>query len=247
MLFDSHVHFGQFNDRYYTPPQVLKTLDCIGVTRFAYSSTSAVVTDDPVFMREERVAMKELSKNRAIPLLWVTHSMLTKSKDLTLFLDDEIRGLKIHGVSEKWNPEGKSLQRVFSIARDRKIAVKLHTGEKEKCYAGMYKKICQQFDNVRVLLAHGRPLEQTIDVLKNCSNAFVDTAFMPHDHLKLLLKEGFANQIVFGSDTPIPSLFLKSSLTGHLRSRIDMSMKISGADWSKISWKNANRLFGIVG
>lgn len=44
MLFDFHVHFGKYFDDYYTPPRVLRTLSLAGITHFAYSSTSAVVT-----------------------------------------------------------------------------------------------------------------------------------------------------------------------------------------------------------
>ena len=130
MLFDVHVHMGQYFDDYYTPPRVLRTLKCAGITHFVYSSTSNVVTDDPAFMREERDAMHELSEGRAVPFLWVTHSMLRKSRDLSQYLDDGIRGLKVHGVSEKWKPDGKSLARVFDIADERNLAIMLHTGEK---------------------------------------------------------------------------------------------------------------------
>lgn len=56
-LFDVHVHMGQYFDDYYTPPRILRTLRLAGITHFAYSSTSNVVTDDAAFMREERDAM----------------------------------------------------------------------------------------------------------------------------------------------------------------------------------------------
>lgn len=252
MIFDSHIHFGQFEDRYHTPPRILRTLGCVGITHFAYSSTSAVVTDDPAFMFEERLAMQELSQGLAKPILWVTHSMLEKSKDLSLYMDGAscgfskckpVCGLKIHGVSEPWEPNGKTLQRVFSIARECNIVVKFHTGEQDQCYAGMYKHICQRFSDVRVILAHGRPLDQTLGVLQSCENVFVDTAFMPHEHLRSLLNLGLADRILFGTDTPIPGRFLKSSLTRYLRGRIATSRKIAGKDWRKISWDNAMSLF----
>lgn len=254
MLFDSHVHFGQFEDRYYTPPQILRTLKCVGVSHFSYSSTSAVIIDDPVFMFEERFAMQELSDNRAVPLLWVTHAMLEKSKDLSLFMEGSlhgyskcrpVHGLKVHGVSEPWEPNGKLLQHVFAIAREHNIAVKLHTGERDKCFAGMYKKICQKFPDVRVVLAHGRPLDQAMDVLQSCENVYVDTAFMPHAHQQILLQHGFANRILFGTDSPIPGRFLKSSLTRYLRGRIETSKKIAGPDWMIISWNNAKRVWNF--
>lgn len=241
-IFDVHVHMGQYFDDYYTPPRVLRTLKCAGITHFAYSSTSNVVTDDPVFMREERDAMHELSEGRAVPFLWVTHSMLRKSRDLSLYLDDKIKGLKVHGVSEKWKPYGKSLARFFDIADERNLAIMLHTGEKNECFAGMYEPVIKKHPVVKVILAHGRPLNQTIDVLRHCPNAFVDTAFMPHEHLRTLIQNGFADRVLFGTDTPIPGRNIKSSLPRYLRSRIMMSKKITDGAWCSVSWTNAQRI-----
>jgi predicted TIM-barrel fold metal-dependent hydrolase len=77
-------------------------------------------------------------------------------------------------------------------------------------------------------------------------NAYVDTSFMPHNQLRDLIhvarEQGFINRILFGTDTPIPGRYLKSSLPRHLRSQIAMSKHIAGKDWKKISWENANRL-----
>ena len=240
---------GQYFDDYYTPPRILRTLRLAGISHFAYSSTSAIVTDDAEFLLEERIAMHKLSGGRAKPILWVTHDMLRKSRDLSLYMNDaggEIIGLKIHGVSEPWDPFGNDLKRVFDIAKGHGIFVKLHTGEHEECEAVMYRRICAKFHDVDVVLAHGRSMLQTIDVRRDSPNAFVDTSFMPHEHLKTLLEnareQGFTDRILFGTDTPIPGRHLKSSLPRHLRSRIAMSKRIAGKDWKKISWENANRL-----
>lgn len=240
---------GQYFDDYYTPPRILRILRLAGITHFAYSSTSTVVTDDPDFLLEERIAMHELSEGRAKPILWVTHDMLKRSPNLSLYMNDaggKICGLKIHGVSERWLPKGRELQRVFNIAQERGLFVKLHTGEREECEAGMYRGICTKFPDVRVVLSHGRPILQAIDMLRHCPNTFVDTSFMPHSHFQLLInvaqQEGFTDRILFGTDTPIPGRHLKSSLPRHLRSRIDQTRRIAGKDWKKISWENAKNL-----
>jgi len=240
---------GQYFDDYYTPPRILRTLALAGVSHFAYSSTSTVITDDADFLLEERIAMHELSEGRAKPILWVTHDMLKHSRDLSLFMNEtggKICGLKVHGVSETWEPFGNNLKRIFAIAQERGIFVMLHTGEHEECEAGMYKRICKAYADIPVILAHGRPIQQAIQMLRNCPNTFVDTSFMPHEHLQRLLKEGFANQILFGSDTPIPGRHLKSSLPRHLRARIAMSKHIAGKDWNKISWLNARKLIHFI-
>lgn len=245
MLFDIHVHMGQYFDDYYTPPRILRTLRAAGVSHFAYSSTSAVVTDDSDFLLEERVAMYELSSGKAKPILWVTHDMLKKSKDLSLYMNDvggKIVGLKVHGVSEHWDPFGKNLKRAFDIAKEHKIFVMLHTGEREECEAGLYNRICSAYADVPVVLAHGRPVQQTVGMLQDCPNTFVDTSFMPYEHLQKLLEAGFTDRILFGTDTPIPGRHLKSSLPRHLRARIATSKKIAMKNWKKVSWDNAMRI-----
>lgn len=246
MLFDFHVHMGQYFDDYYSPPRILRTLRLAGISHFAYSSTSTVVTDDPDFLLEERVAMHELSEGRAKPILWVSHDMLKRSPDLSLYMNDaggEICGLKIHGGSESWEPNGRDLQRIFEIAKERNLFVKVHTGEQDGCRALSYKRLCEKFVDVQVVLAHGRTLLQATSVLMNCPNTFVDTSFMPHEDLQKFISAGFADQILFGTDTPISGRYLKSSLPRHLRSRVAQSKKIAGKDWAKISWKNAKKLF----
>lgn len=254
MIFDFHVHMGQYFNDYYTPPQILRTLRLAEISHFAYSSTSTVITDDAAFLLEERIAMHKLSNGKANPMLWVTHDMLKKSKDLSLYMNDaggKIVGLKIHGVSEPWEPFGKDLKRVFDIAKENKIFVMLHTGEHEECEAGIYRRLCKAYTDVPVVLAHGRPIQQTIEMLHECPNTFVDTSFMPHEYLRILIKiaheYNFTDRILFGTDTPIPGRHLKSSLPRHLRARIVTTKKIAGKDWKQISWENANRLLrGVV-
>ena len=252
MLFDFHVHIGQYFDDYYTPPRILRTLRLAGISHFAYSSTSAIVTDDAGFLLEERIAMYELSEGRAKPILWVTHDMLKRSRDLSLYMSEKggkICGLKIHGDSEKWIPTAsdKCFRRVFEIARELGLFVKVHTGEKnEWCNAGNFGHICKIYRDVPVILAHGRPLSPTIYVLMKNPNAYVDTSFMPHNQLRNLIhvarEQGFIDRILFGTDTPIPGRYLKSSLPRHLWARIAASKQIAGQDWKKISWGNASRL-----
>ena len=126
-LFDAHVHFGQYKERYWTPPQLARWARAVGMDRFAAVSTSAIVTDDPGLMAEERQALVDWSDCRGIPVLWITQSMLRKSPDFSMYIDENVAALKVHGASEPWAPMGKRLQRVFGIARERNLPIQLHT------------------------------------------------------------------------------------------------------------------------
>ena len=243
-LFDAHVHFGQYKERYWTPPQLAKWTSAVGIDRFAAVSTSTIVTDDPAFIAQERRDLIAYTDGRGLPIQWVTFSMLRKSPDLALYLDETVRGLKVHGVSEPWTPTGKRLQRIFGIARERNLPVQLHTGEYENCMASAYLQICRLFPEVKVDLVHGRPVSGAMEVLRECPNVFVDTAFMPHDDLRSLLSHGFAERVMFGTDLPVQQFHLKSSLFAYLRRRIQTSKRIAGPHWRAIAWDNANRFFG---
>lgn len=59
-VFDVHVHMGQYFDDYYTPPRILRTLKLAGITHFAYSNTSNVVTDDARFICDKKTAMLQV-------------------------------------------------------------------------------------------------------------------------------------------------------------------------------------------
>lgn len=243
VLLDAHVHIGQYNERYHSPPSILRILASVGITDCIYSSTSAIVTDDAFVLSDERAAMHELSKGHAYPLLWVTHSMLDRSPDLSRYLDEQIIGLKIHGGSEHWPPTGRRMRNLFALARERHLGIMVHTGENAMCEANDFLQLCMAFPKVPVLLAHGRPKRQIPLALMQCRNLYVDTAFMPHSQLRELFIQGFSNRILFGTDTPIPRLYLHSSLPRHLRSRIRQCQNIAANEWSKVAHENASRCF----
>lgn len=200
--------------------------------------------------------MHELSEGRAKPILWVTHGMLSHSRDLSLYMDEaggRICGLKIHGESENWNPAkmDKPLQRVFGIARERGLFVMVHTGEKNKqCDPRSFDGVCRTYGDVPVILAHGRPLASAVYMLTTYRNAYVDTSFMPHwqfcELVRIARERNFVDRILFGTDSPIPGRYLKSSLPRHLRGRMAKSQKIAGDDWRKISWENAKHLVPTI-
>ena len=54
MLFDSHIHFGQFYDLYTSSMELKRFLDSVGVERFAASSTTSCEGDYDKVIAETR-------------------------------------------------------------------------------------------------------------------------------------------------------------------------------------------------
>lgn len=119
-MIDVHIHTGHFNDGlYFSPEDIARNMKALNVERYCFSSTS---TGNVPFreVRREIEEMVSLSEGRAWPFLWVSPGMLRHSRDLKPYLFREFAGLKVHGL-QGWNPDGKELRRVLSIARDKNL------------------------------------------------------------------------------------------------------------------------------
>ena len=67
--------------------------------------------------------------------------------------------------------------------------------------------LCREFGGVRIILAHGRPLDECITVMKECPNVFADTAFMPVNNIVRLKDEGLITRVLWGTDFPVMRYF----------------------------------------
>lgn len=82
-----------------------------------------------------------------------------------------------------------------------------HTGGWRGSNAIQFYKFCREYPEVTFILAHGRPISQTLTVLKGTKNAYVDSSFMPNENIKLICDAGLSDKIIFGTDFPIMKTF----------------------------------------
>ncbi len=226
---DVHVHVGNFNGGlYFAPEEVVSGMKALGVTRYYFSSTSTGSMPFRYVRREIETAI-EFSEGSAVPFLWVSPGMLRHSRDLKPYLFREFAGLKVHGL-QGWDPHGRELRRVFGIARDMGLPVMLHTGEHDICRAGAYMNICSEFPEVRVILAHGRPVNECAEVMQECPNAYADTAFMPVKSILALRDAGLMEKVLWGSDYPVMRYFYRTPPRRYYANRIKAVIKALGRE-----------------
>ena len=242
-MFDVHIHTGHFNDGlYFSPQDIARGMKALNIERCYFSSTST----GNVPFREVRREIEELislSKGRALPFLWVSPGMLRHSASLRPYFFREFAGLKVHGL-QGWNPDGPALRKVFGIALDMNLPVMLHTGEHEVCRAGAYMKICRDFHDVRIILAHGRPIDECIAVMKECPNAWTDTAFMPVSSIIMLKDNGLLSRVLWGSDFPVMRYYYEIPATEYYMKSIDEAKNILGNEnFSLITHDNFMKFF----
>jgi len=248
MLFDSHIHFGQFYDLYTSPTELKRFLDSVGVERFAASSTTICESDYDKVIAETR-ELADICGSRFLPVLWITQPML-KDGGLDKFMDSGIcwRCLKIHPQLHPttWINDSHEMKWVVSMASVLQMPLLIHTGEKEGCNPKLYEKPISDFPNVVFILAHGRPINDTLELMKKYPNVWCDTAFMPSENIVKLCDEKLSNRVLWGTDYPIPKYYYpeKDMRTYYLDLVKKLEDSISQDDFELITHRNFEKLFG---
>lgn len=243
-IFDCHIHFGQFRESFYSSEMLVELMKEIEINKYFIMpiSTTGIVDfkKDWVFAKK----IIELSKGKAIPALLISIDMINNSSDLTAYDEMPFKYLKIHGFAHDWHKHPVLLQNVFDCAKVRNLPIMFHTGGRKECEPLQYLKICQFNSEVKVVLAHGRPIDQTIKVMEQCSNVWADTAFMPTKDLVQLVEKGFEDRILFGTDHPIiESYKQETDLVQYYNDLLkEISLAISPKVFKKITFINFDEI-----
>ena len=125
------------------------------------------------------------------------------------------------------------------------VPLLFHTGGREESDAGSYAEIIRQNQDVRFILAHSRPIEQTLPILQDCPNCYADTAFTPIENVEKMVNSGFSDRILFGTDYPLPKAFYPAQdMMSYYHELVQAYQKImSPTDWRKIAYHNFENIF----
>lgn len=251
MICDAHMHVGQFYGDYFSPQWVVDKIDEIGIDNAVVSSTTTCEENYDKVLAEIQTLCK-LGYGKVLPVLWLTPLMLKEQKVIDRFLHCGIgwRCVKIHGaLHEGWfTTYSIAMKRTIQIAKRLGVPLLMHTGEYECCEAGYYEKVISAHKRQTFILAHSRPVVQTIEVMKSCPNAWCDTAFSLTEEIVQLVDAGLSDRILWGTDLPIPSHFYGSDMdySEYYRHLLkDLQRRITSEDYTKITQDNFLRLFKI--
>ena len=209
---DHHTHIGQFYDIYTSPSELIHVMDSVGVERFACSSTT-ICEGNYEKVLSEMSELVRIAVNRVLPVLWMLPQMLSDG-GLQRFLDSGIpwKMLKIHSQLNPlaWQCGSRNLQKVIRLAKRLQLPLLIHTGEFAGCYPSLFERAIRYNPSVTFILAHGRPLDETISLMQKYPNVLTDTAFMPVEHIAELCQRGFSDKILWGTDIPIQKYYNRS-------------------------------------
>ena len=246
MLIDTHIHVGQFFDLYFAPSYIHQLMEQLSVSHYAVSSTT-ICEENYCKVLDELHELIDLDSERVLPVMWITPHGL--EGDIAWFLESDIpwRMIKIHPFlnSEIWQKNPGLLAEVVEIAKELNLPMLIHTGNEECCHAGLFERIIAENPEVYFILAHGRPLDQAVRLARTYNNVFVDSAFMPVDHMSCFISEGLDRQLLWGTDMCIPHYFYpEENLVQYYINKLESFRAIcSKEQFHNITVENALRLF----
>lgn len=243
---DAHVHMGWFIDRYHSPGKVAAIYNGSDTHAVAISSTSTCAEKYNLVIREH-LEFKRCFKGETYHLLWITPKMLT-TNGISKMLKSNVQwsAIKMHWDAHRsWFYDRKSQMQALNIIEKLNLPVIIHTGDKPTCHAAVFKTMVESMPHMTFVLAHGRPLGEVLRILDTCPNTMVDTAFMPCEDAVSLVKSGYGDRLLFGTDCPInehfypdiPSVEYISKQATSLRNELDMGV------YNQITQLNFNRVF----
>lgn len=246
-IYDAHIHVGQFREDYTTSDEVVDFLTSVGVERFAASSSSSC-DGNTLRALPEMVRLVERAGDKVVPVLWFCPEWL---EDGTIYemLNSGIewRCVKVHGYFHRWEERPDLLDKAIDLARKWEVPLLFHTGGREESDAGSYMEVIKKNEDVTFVLAHCRPVDQAIAVMKACPNCYGDTAFTPTEDVAEMIKEGLADRIMFGTDYPLHITFYPDNNHQEMYGKIiqDFQQVMSEEDWEKVSYRNFEKVFKI--
>lgn len=141
--FDTHVHFGQFEDVYYSPHTVIETLAAHNVKGAYLSSTTScmawndenekeiIITHIKDEFEEAILCAKKL-KFKLYPVYWIIPKRHFENDTFSdVFSETPYQGLKIHPRAHDWNLKNEKIRDLMDcacqFAESRKIAILIPT------------------------------------------------------------------------------------------------------------------------
>lgn len=83
------------------------------------------------------------------------------------------------------------------------MPILIHCGPDECDRPDRFEKWFEEYKKVKFVLAHMRPVDTTIKMMKKYNNVWTDTAFAPDESVEKVFSEGLGERVLYGTDYPL--------------------------------------------
>lgn len=229
---DWHVHIGRFDDADYTGERVFAALKAGGTDEAWFSSsTSGTGLGTEMAGRGETGAAEAYRKIRrevmdalaaakrmgfkAHALYWVmpeVHLAEDAPVDIARAMEETpYEGFKLHPRGNRWDLEDERTARlaeeVFAHAEAHGMPVLIHCGRDDFELPTKFEAFVARHPGATVQLAHCRPLQETLYMLRKYPNTVCDTSFAAKPAQVIIRASGYGERMRFGTDFPATHWF----------------------------------------
>lgn len=246
MLFDSHVHLGQFYEEYTSPQDLVNLMQSLGVDGYLVSSTTTCEKNFDKVLSEIKETVC-IDGDKAIPALWISPEILDDPTLRNKFLDGSI-GWKCVKIHPDWQPwmwtKRKNVNAAIALSRELDVPLLIHTGAMKYSEANIWEEVIKENPFQTFILAHCRPFDQALRLMSKYTNVYGDLAFVNSDNFSSISKLGIADKVMWGSDLPIMSRFIETPISEYYQNRLDLLKNaVSDEEFKKITELNFVKLF----
>ena len=211
---DFHIHIGQYKEVYYSPLDILRIVTEASVSSVMFSSTTSC-KDDVHYKEVEQEIAKVFTRypsDSIKPYLWYIPSYIDEGISVeNVFQDLPYSGIKLHPRVNHWclwnRKHSDCLHKLFGYANDHNLPILIHTGVDSFERPAFFREFFATYPNAKIVLAHCRPVVDTLEVFHQYPNVSGDTAFLPDTDFGLICKAGYKGRLLPGSDFPITHYF----------------------------------------
>lgn len=202
-LIDVHTHIGQLPGvvgDVTTAEDLCYIAENEGAS-FMLASSASATTIGQHYATLETVNMVEQHGDRLGGMLWINpHDRRCLEEDVQLAVQNHFLGIKIHPVLDHYEVDRRTLDEVFSVAREHNWPILTHTDVDGSPAAGAdrYEPLIQAYPEVILILAHLR--WGAIPLARRYANVFVDTTYMDAQTVEIGVHTLGPEKILFGSD-----------------------------------------------
>ena len=242
-VYDSHLHMGMLSDKCIVHPrEVLSFIRKHHVKGGVIMPTARIDGGD-------NLALYEFLYGESINIgfhvaLYVNKDILKRYCEQEFDSEYPYCALKIH--PEAINFTNKEIEDVCLMAIELKLPLYIHTGGNPNCHSSRFERVIDRYPQLLFILCHGRPFDETKNLMDKYKNVWVDTAFLSIEKIRSLVFHGYEDRIIFGSDYPINRWFaeLADDVIWYQKQIVDISDKLPLSVSEKILYKNYLNLFG---
>jgi predicted TIM-barrel fold metal-dependent hydrolase len=215
-MIDNHIHTGQFEETYYDPIEVIQIVMEFCTEGLCFSSTTTCKDDVSYSEVEDEIsnALANIPWPPEIvrPFFWYVPAYAGQGVDFERAMKElPYKGIKLHPLAHSWDLDEKGdldiLHNIFCYAGENKLPILIHTGNSGIDAASTFNRFFPLYTETKIILAHCRPLEEAIFLIRTYPNVYGDTAFLPEVDLRKIVKTGLSHKLVLGSDFPITNYY----------------------------------------